>query len=68
MRIANPVTQLGWTANPAQREHQGDTEHPPRQKDTEHPLRLEFFLGPISKKNRTFAVDSGERVGSRNIV
>ena len=32
LRIANSVTQLGWIANPAQREQQGDTEHPPRRK------------------------------------
>ncbi len=31
MRIAYPVILLGWIANPAQREQQGDTEHPPRQ-------------------------------------
>ena len=28
--IANPVILLGWIANPAQREQQGATEHPPR--------------------------------------
>jgi hypothetical protein len=27
LRIVNPVTQLGWIANPAQREQQGDNEH-----------------------------------------
>jgi hypothetical protein len=36
MRIANPVTQLGWTANPAQREQQGDAEHLPRRKISDY--------------------------------
>ena len=35
MRIAYPVILLGWIANPAQREQQGDTEHPPQR--SKHP-------------------------------
>ena len=55
MRIANPVTQLGWIANPDQREQQGDTEHPPRrnpaqreqQGDSERPPKVFQYSADI---------------------
>ena len=53
MRIAYPVILLGWTANPAQREQQRDTEHQPRRKITSTQIllySLYSILSTIAKK------------------